>query len=176
MKNIFNPATLAAIKKDMATNYNPTISVNEFRDKYLPLFLLPTKSGNNMLVWVNEVAKTRMNSVDIIDPATGTIILTVPPVLDSKNDINSNKRLSPIENATKSYTEMATIYPGDAKRILKKSLTEHIDVITNNNTEDLYKEAWIKILDYFEIPRINKKAIVDDNRDSGVFNVDEGEF
>lgn len=172
------PHMLEIFKKEINKNYNQRISEPDFRNKYLPLFLFPTESGQNMMVWVQEVAKSYVIGVDVYDPITKEVLFTTPPVIDTRGNLNTNKNIMPIEGASKNYGDMIQVYPQDAKRILKNSLQAHITNVIPSDTEEAYSAQWIAMLDYYEIPRKSSAATkaAAAASDDGVFDIDEGKF
>lgn len=154
----------------------PKLKESMFRTKYLPIMLFTTESEKNMLAWITEVAGNPYLEVDVYkDGEPDNILFTVPPVLDNSADISVADVIPPVDRATKSYKEYASINPRAADAILKDGLDNQINVIKKSNVER-YAEQWKSILSYYNIPVKDSSVAEKQKKVEDLFDDNENEF
>lgn len=127
-----------------------TISEDDFRRDWLQIFFYEKEP--NLSLWIRQVAGNAMKAVDILNKE-GKVVCTVPPIFAPKNT-TIVKGDNPVANLSSVLTicnARANQMPTKRQEIIAATMQPYVDR-AESHTDEWVKE-WIKLTEYFKIPR-----------------------
>lgn len=128
---------LATLKGVLADTRNPSIDLDTFASKWLPLLLSkvdPTVQANGgppIQMWIDQIAGSAFTRVDVVKD--GKIVYTVPPILNSDALVLPPK-MTYYERIMYLKSVAATQVPAEAMRAVEKHLVSAVGRDVNADT------------------------------------------
>ena len=136
----------------------PTISERHFVAVYLPIFTSRVAQGMDnpyhlgISTWVNDIARSHFNSVDVIDDS-GKVLFTVPPLADSRIIKSKYRERRGLSKAVNTHLLMEGKVPMEVlTRTKNEDYYNAAGAMTDGDVQnDEYREAWLNIFRRYNV-------------------------
>lgn len=158
---------------------NPTITESLFVSKYLPIltYNLHREEGSkgkvNTLEWINDVAKSPFNRVDVVDNKN-KVLFWIPAILKQGGVYNQNSAKDSVYQLIKDSELRSSVAPGFGDRFLKEGFDRKLNGVNSKGDED--QAQWEYILNRYDLLKTQSKDSIKPNDAKKVSMDDFGDF